>query len=384
MAAGRSSRLARSTPGRTPARLGLALGLALAVLGGACSPQPAPSAPAKAPPASAPAAPAGAPAGVPAPAAAAPAPAPAAPPELVPARIAYAGSASMLVLWATQEGGYFAKYGLKVDELQGVSASPIAAQALVAGELEFAAIGGDTPVQANLSAGSSELVMVANTSPTIGFFVYLRPEYNALEDVRGKVLAANRPGTNTNFAATRFLRGQGWEAGRDIQILPVGLSPAILTAMDVNQAQAGMLTTPTTLKARQLGMKELADLRSIPFNTNGPIIRRAMLQENRPLVRRYLQATLDAIARVRQDKEFAKYAYGKWANLEDDEALEEMYRIYRPNEIPWVSREGVVASLEDALERHPAAATADPDTFMDNSVLAELEAEGFVARLYGR
>jgi ABC-type nitrate/sulfonate/bicarbonate transport system substrate-binding protein len=225
---------------------------------------------------------------------------------------------------------------------------------------------------------------VANTSPTIGFFVYLRPELNTLEDLRGKTLAANRPGTNTNFAADRFLRANGWEAGRDVQILPVGLSPAILTTMELNQAQAGMLTTPTTLKARQLGMKELADLRSIPFNTNGPVIRRSMLQDNRPLVRRYLQATLDAIARVRQDKEFAKYAYGKWANLEDDEALEEMYRIYRPNEIPWVSREGTIASLEDAVERYPAAATADPETFFDNSVLAELEAEGFVARLYGR
>jgi ABC-type nitrate/sulfonate/bicarbonate transport system substrate-binding protein len=288
------------------------------------------------------------------------------------------------VLWATYEGGYFAKYGLRVDDLQAVSASTTAAQALVAGELDFGAIGGDSPIQANLAAGRSELVMVANTSPTIGFFVYVRPEYNTLEDIRGKTLAANRPGTNTNFAANRFLRNNGWVAGRDVQMLPVGLSPAILQTMELDQAQAGMLTTPTTLQARRLGMKELADLRSVPFLTQGPVVRRALLEENREMVRRYLQATLDAIARVRQDKAFAKQAYGKWANLDDDEALEEMYRVYRPEEIPWVSRDGAVSILEDTAERLPAAATADPESFYDNTVLRDLEASGFVARLYGR
>jgi ABC-type nitrate/sulfonate/bicarbonate transport system substrate-binding protein len=278
----------------------------------------------------------------------------------------------MLVLWATYEGGYFAQRGLRVDDLQAVSASTTAAQALVAGELDFGAIGGDSPAQVNLSAGRPELVMVANTSPTIGFFVYLRPEYATLEEVRGKVLGANRPGTNTNFAANRFLRDHGWAAGRDIQLLPVGTAPAILQTMELDQAQAGMLTTPTTLQARRLGMKELADLRSIPYLTQGPVIRRALLQENRELVRRYLQATLDAIARVREDKAFAKQAYGKWANLDDDEALEEMYRVYRPDEIPWVTREGAVSILEDAVERYPQAATADPTSLYDNSVLEEL------------
>jgi hypothetical protein len=145
-----------------------------------------------------------------------------------------------------------------------------------------------------------------------------------------------------------------------------------------------MLSAPTTLQGRRLGMRELADLSYIPFNTNGPIVRRALLSENRELVRRYLQATLETIARVRQDKAFGKQVYAKWLDLQDDELLEELYRAQRPAEIPWVTREGTLSILEDAVERFPAAATADPESFYDNTLLKELEDSGFVRRLYGR
>ncbi len=57
--------------------------------------------------------------------------------------------------------------------------------------------------------------------------------------------------------------------------------------------------------------------------------------------------------------------------------------MYRPHEIPWVTREGTLSILDDAVKRHPAAATADPELFYDNSVLAERDAEGFIARPYG-
>jgi NitT/TauT family transport system substrate-binding protein len=307
-----------------------------------------------------------------------------APPAPMPVRIAFAGQGSILVAWASYEGGYFARYGLRVDEFQSVQASPIAVQGLLAGELDVAVIGGDTPVQVNLASGNSELVMVANTPPSIGFYVYGRPEIATIEDIRGKALGANRPGTNTYFAAARFLRDQGMTPGRDVQIVAVGSSPSNLTALEIGQTQAGLLSAPSTLQGRRLGLRELADLSYIPFNTNGPIVRRALLTENRELVRRYLQATLEAIARLRQDKEFGKQVYAKWLDLPDDDLLEELYRVQRPAEIPWVTREGTLSILEDAVERYPAAATADPETFYDNSLLQELEASGFIARLYGR
>ena len=368
--------LGRRTIGEGQGVRGLLTALVL-LLAVACGPPAAPTGPAAGSYSGA----AGQPPGV------APSPAvstPVTPPAPIPARIAFAGQGSILVAWASYEGGYFAKYGLRVDEFQSVQASPIAVQGLLAGELDVAVIGGDTPVQVNLSSGNSELVMVANTPPAIGFYVYSRPEIASLEDLRGKALGANRPGTNTYFAAARFLRDNGLVPGRDVQVVAIGSSPSNLTALEIGQTQAGLLSAPSTLQGRRLGMRQLADLSYIPFNTNGPIVRRALLAENRELVRRYLQATLESIARLRQDKAFGKQVYAKWLDLQDDDLLEELYRLQRPAEIPWVTREGTLSILEDAVERYPAAATADPESFYDNSLLQELEASGFIARLYGR
>jgi ABC-type nitrate/sulfonate/bicarbonate transport system substrate-binding protein len=305
--------------------------------------------------------------------------------EAIPVKVGLSGvSGGMIVPWATYEGGYFAKYGLRVDELQAFQATTVATQALLAGDVDFVGIGGDAPIAANLSAGNADLVMIANTTPSIALFIYARPEIRTLEDLRGKTVGANRPGTNTYFAANRYLRDHGLLPGSDVHIVTTGAVPATVAAIEVNQVQAGILSPPSTIKARQLGLKELADLSYIPFNSQGPVVRRGLLAENRPLVRRYLQATLEATARVRQDKAFAKRVLAKWTEITDDDELEELYRVYRPPEIPWVSRDGTLTILEEAVERMPAAASADPERFYDTSVLQELQASGFVARLYGQ
>ena len=359
-------RARRSLPGRRSLAL-LAPALALLV---ACG---QPSAPAGGAAAPKPAAPAGQ---------AAPAqPPPAA--ELVPARVGVAGvSGAALVTWATYEGGYFAKYGLKVDDVQSIQASTTAIQALIANELDFVAIAPTAYIEADLAADNTELLMIANNSPTIGFFVYVRPEINRVEDLRGKVLGTNRPGTSTYFAASYWLRDQGLTPERDVQLLTTGAVPATVAALEQNQVQAGIVSPPNTVKARQLGLKELADLGYIPYNANGPVTRRALLRENRDVVRRFLQAMLEATARVREDKAFAKQVLAKWTETSEDDVLEETYRVYRPHEVPWVTREGMVPVFEELAERRPAAATVNPEAYYDNSILKELEHAGFIARLY--
>ena len=51
---------------------------------------------------------------------------------------------------------------------------------------------------------------------------------------------------------------------------------------------------------------------------------------------------------------------------------------------PYPKAEGVKTLLDDIAPRTPKAATADPKSFVDMSLVLELEASGFIKQLYKR
>jgi hypothetical protein len=48
------------------------------------------------------------------------------------------------------------------------------------------------------------------------------------------------------------------------------------------------------------------------------------------------------------------------------------------------SPDGVKTMLDDLAPRNPKAAAADPKTFVDMSLVQEIEASGFIKQLYKR
>ena len=68
--------------------------------------------------------------------------------------------------------------------------------------------------------------------------------------------------------------------------------------------------------------------------------------------------------------------------MTDREELEETYRTTSPawEKVPYVTTAAVQAVL--GFSQNPAAKTAKPEQFIDNSLLTELERSGFVERLY--
>lgn len=68
--------------------------------------------------------------------------------------------------------------------------------------------------------------------------------------------------------------------------------------------------------------------------------------------------------------------------MTDPDDLEETYRTFLPvwEKVPYVSVAGVQALLNFAT--NPAAKTAKPEQFIDNSLVAEFDKSGFIERLY--
>jgi ABC-type nitrate/sulfonate/bicarbonate transport system substrate-binding protein len=106
------------------------------------------------------------------------------------------------------------------------------------------------------------------------------------------------------------------------------------------------------------------------------------MKENPDRVRRFLQAYLEGLKIVRTDGEQAKQAIGKYTKLADGDDLDETYKTFLPawEKVPYVSPAGVKTLLD--FSNQPAAKSAKPEQFIDNSFLAELDKSGFIDKLY--
>ena len=65
--------------------------------------------------------------------------------------------------------------------------------------------------------------------------------------------------------------------------------------------------------------------------------------------------------------------------------LDETYRVYAPafERVPYATVEDMKLGIVQVAETNPRAKGADPKEFVNQRLLREIEASGFVKRLYG-
>ena len=95
-------------------------------------------------------------------------------------------------------------------------------------------------------------------------------------------------------------------------------------------------------------------------------------------------AYIEAIHDFKRDKEAALAVLRKYTRTDDREVLEHNYNEiankYLPLPIP--TREGIRTILTELSSTTPAAKNADPEQFVSYKIAREIEASGFVKRLY--
>ena len=72
--------------------------------------------------------------------------------------------------------------------------------------------------------------------------------------------------------------------------------------------------------------------------------------------------------------------------ITDSESLERAYKDFTPMfpENLLVTPDGVKTLLDDLAPKNPKLANVDPRSFIDNSLVQEVEASGFLKQLYKR
>jgi NitT/TauT family transport system substrate-binding protein len=300
-------------------------------------------------------------------------------------RVAYAAiTAAFSVPWVAKEAGIFQRHGLDV-ELVYIAAGSRAVQTLVGGSIDIAAIGGPAGVDAKLAG--ADTVYVAIPVNRVLVFTVAAPQIQRIEDMRGKSIGVTRIGTVTDFFTRLYLRQNNLVPDKDVMIRQAGGLPEIVAALKAGQIHGGTFGFPAVLHARAAGFRVLVD-----YNTAGyryplstVIVTQRLLRTRESAVRRFLEAHIEAVHRFKTDPELAMKVIGKYTQTTDRAMLEETQRVYASalERVPYPDLEDMKLGLTQVAETNPRVRGVDPKEFVDGRLLREIEASGYVKRLYG-
>ena len=312
------------------------------------------------------------------------APQPAAAQERI--RIAWAGSTpSNTPIWVADQKGFFKKNGLQAEVI-AISASTIVIQALLTGEVDFIIAPSATLVTSRLAG--ADTIMVSTNLPLFIDHIVSVTDVTTIEQLRGKVGGVNRLGTTSDMTLRLALRRFGIDPEKDTKIIATGENPQRLAALSRNITQFTLLGEPLVREAEKMGFRDLIDIGTlkIPYHVNAVVTREKTVKERRPFVLKVVRAFTEALHFIKTNKEETKALIGKNLKNNDPEGLERAYRAYNGAfpEVPYPNPEGVKTLLDDIAPRTPKAAGADPKSFVDMSLVQELEASGFIKQLYKR
>ncbi len=287
------------------------------------------------------------------------------------------------VLGFAQETKLFEKHGLDVV-LVGMGTGSVSFRALIAKDLQISSLSGSGLVQAALQG--ADTVLIAALINGFVFKVFSAPEISSPAQLKGKKLGVSRYGATSDFAVRLALKKWGLNPERDVNILQIGTSQDTVRAMQTKMLDAGVTTGTSSLIARKAGFRELGDLADLglDYPTSAIGTTKSYLQKNEATVKGFMLAYIEAIHDFKRNKEVALAVLKKYSRNDDREVLEHNYDdiASRYLAMPIPTLEGIRTILTELSSTTPAAKNADPEQFVSYKIAREIEASGFVKRLY--
>ena len=299
-------------------------------------------------------------------------------------RVAYTVIApTQATLWTANELGLFAKHGLDVELVLLVGA-PLAVTALVSGETPIVHAGASAVVTSNLQGSGT--VLVAGGANRFPYVLFVTDEIKRVEELRGKKFGVSRIGSADNAAAITVLNRFGIK-DTEITYVQAGSIPSRLAAMQTNALQATLLQAPETLKAKEIGMRPLLDFTKldVEWQQNGVATTRDYIKKKPETVRRFIRAFVEGSAYNLTNPKGAQKILQKYLAIKDDKSVQESYNEIVAKltlKVPYPTEPGLQLYLDQLKIKNPRAAQAKPSDFTDISFLKELEASGFIEKLY--
>lgn len=258
---------------------------------------------------------------------------------------------SMVVIAFTtaKEKGYYKEEGLDV-ELVWMSA-PVAAQALLGGNVEFATVSGSA-IPAVLGGAPMRFIFTSYNRPM--FWLFSKPEIENVRGLKGKRVGVSGIGSGPATLLVEILKRNGLEGGRDVAILGLGRMPDIAAGLMSGLVDAAMIAPPFHITAKEAGFRELVSfLKEDIVEFQGSIVVREDLLKSDPvLVERFVRATLRGLLFARENRSGTIPILARYLKVKEDFAAQ-----YYDSVRPVMTADGTVSEelqrrfVKTAIER---------------------------------
>jgi len=303
-------------------------------------------------------------------------------------KLAYSSTDTLNQIWTiAQNAGFYKKNGLDVD-LVYIGSTTVGIAAIVSQDIQVGNAAGSGV--ANAAVRGADTVSVGCVINVLAYELVVLDSIKSAEDLKGKSIGISRFGSASDVAARELLKGLNLRPMEDVKILQVGGASERAAGFS-RGIIAGFPSPPGNVHLIPGGLPHriLADMADLPKPYPLPFIcavtTKSYLAKNRSVVKRVVMSLIEASHYFRTNKDGAQKVVAKYLRGANKAYLDTSYNstVKILERVPYTTREGMKIQLDDALKQAPASKVT-VDNVIDDSVVRELEKEGFIDRIYGR
>jgi len=277
-------------------------------------------------------------------------------------------------LWMAKDSGAFDKYGVDPSFIF-ISSSPVMVPALIGGNVQVAIAGANAVIAAVL--GGAALVSIASLANRPYLRLWVHPETNRVEELRGKTLGVSRFGSTTDNLTRILLRRVGLENA--VNVRQLGGTLEVGLAFRHRQIDGAVLATLRTDAPHRI-LSELAES-GIQYSMGQLVVSRDFQRRSPDTLEKILRAYIEGVAVLRDpnQRERVLKTVARYTRLKETKAIEEIYNdaFKYVDRVPRVDADAVSTTLEFMGKKGLPI-----ETFADNSIIDRLVREGFINQVY--
>jgi ABC-type nitrate/sulfonate/bicarbonate transport system substrate-binding protein len=279
---------------------------------------------------------------------------------------------SFAALWMAKAINAFDKYGVTVDVQYIETATAV--PAMVSNNIDAEEVSAAPIITADAN-GDLDLVLIGSAlnHPILG--LYAVPEITSADQLRGKIVASDKPGTPTDYAARLSLSLLGLSP-TDVDLRIVGSAAEVTPAMLSGQVPAGVVAPPQSFQVEAKGFHLLQSIFDQPYQNVGIVARTSRLSELEPSLKALLAAVRDGINAWNAQPDLAMRVMDEYSKVGDAAILQKTYDFYtktapfEPSLQPTMP--GIKAMMDFLAPTVPKLAGLTPERFVDTRLLSQL------------
>ena len=303
-------------------------------------------------------------------------------------KIAYSSTDTINQVWTiAQDAGFYKKHGLDVD-LVYIGSTTIGIAAIVAQDIQVGNAAGSGVANANVRG--ADTVSVGCVINVLAYELVVLDSVKTAEDLKGKSIGISRFGSASDVAARELLKGLNLRPMEDVKILQIGGASERAAGFS-RGIIAGFPSPPGNVHLIPGGLPHriLADMADLPKPYPLPFIcavtTKSYLAKKRDTVKKVVMALIEASHYFKTNREGTQKIVAKYLRGANKAYLDSSYQSTTKiiERVPYTSRDGMKIQLDDALKQTPGSKIT-VDNLIDDSIVRELEKEGFIDRVYGK